>query len=65
MSGGVFSDGPTHRRAKWRGVGTASARPCWRCRRWAAVLLRSSCGHVLGVGIVGKRQRFVAWKRCS
>jgi hypothetical protein len=27
-------------------------------------LLRSPCGHVLGVGIVWRRQRFVAWKAC-
>lgn len=27
------------------------------------VLLRGSCGHVLGVGLVWRRQRYIAWKR--
>jgi hypothetical protein len=29
-----------------------------------AVILRSSCGHVLGVGLIWKRQRYITWKAC-
>lgn len=29
------------------------------------VLLRYSCGHVGGIGIVWRRQRYLRWARCA
>lgn len=34
-------------------------------RRPRLVLLRSSCGHLLGAGYVWKRQGYIAWARCT
>jgi hypothetical protein len=59
------TSGPVHRRARWilpHAYATSVAEPPPRPR---PVVLRSSCGHLLGVGIVGRRQRYLAWKTCS
>jgi hypothetical protein len=60
----IMTDRP-HARAQWRrpiAYATSVADPP---RVPRPVLLRSSCGHVLGVGVVGKRQRFIAVRKCS
>lgn len=54
----------THDRARWtrpRAYSTSLASPR---RRPSFVILRSSCGHMLGVGLVWRRQRYLAWKAC-
>lgn len=33
-------------------------------RRPRLLVLRGSCGHMLGVGYVNKHQGYVAWKTC-
>lgn len=60
----VTSNGPIHRRARWRRPIAYSASVADPPRRPRLVLLRSSCRHVLGVGLVWRRQRYLAWKRC-
>ena len=52
-----------HSRAKWRRpivYATSVAEPP---RFPRLIVLRSSCGHALGVGLVWRRQRYLAWKR--
>lgn len=61
----VSTSGPVHRRARWTRPHAYSASVADPPPRARPVVLRSSCGHLLGVGIVGRRQRFLAWKRCS
>jgi hypothetical protein len=58
----VSTNRPAHR-PRWRfdAYAASVAQP----RRPRPVVLRSSCGHVLGVGIVGRRQRYLAWRTCS
>jgi hypothetical protein len=61
----AMTNGPIHHRARWtmpRAYSSSVADPPQRPR---LVLLKSSCGHVLGVGVVGQRQRYLAWKRCA
>ena len=60
----VTSSGPAHRRARWQWPDAYSASIADPPRRPRPVILRSSCGHVLGVGILWRRQRYIAWKRC-
>ena len=60
----IFASRPTHSRATWArpmAYRTTVAHPP---RLPRLVVLRSSCGHALGVGYVWKRQGFVTWKRC-
>lgn len=59
----IYTDKP-HTRAEWMRPIAYSASVADPPRWPRPVVLRSSCGHVLGVGVVGRRQRFVAWKRC-
>lgn len=58
------TSGPIHRRARWRWPDAYSASVADPPPHPHPVLLRNTCGHVLGVGIVGRRQRFLVWKRC-
>lgn len=54
----------THDRARWvrpLAYSTSLANPFSRPR---LVILRSSCGHMLGVGVVWKRQAYLTWKAC-
>lgn len=51
-------------RPRWRrplAYATSVAAPP---RRPRLILLRGSCGHLLGAGIVWHRQRYLAWKAC-
>lgn len=61
----AYTNAPPHRRARWiRPIAysaSVAAPPTWP----RPVILRSSCGHVLGIGLVWRRQRYVAWKRCA
>jgi hypothetical protein len=59
------NNGPIHHRARWIRPHAYSATVANPPPRPRPVVLRSSCGHVLGVGIVGRRQRYIAWKRCA
>lgn len=60
----ISSSGPTHTRARWMRPSAYSASVADPPPHPRLVVLRSSCGHVLGVGVVGRRQRYLAWKRC-
>lgn len=60
----AFTNAP-HARARWSWPIAYSASVADPPRWLRPVLLRSSCGHLLGVGLVWHRQRYVAWKRCS
>lgn len=53
-----------HDHARWVRPRAYSASMAFPQTRPRLVILRSSCGHMLGVGIVGKRQRYLAWKTC-
>jgi hypothetical protein len=53
-----------HHRARWVRPRAYSTSVADAPRRPRFVILRSSCGHVLGVGIVGKRQSYLAWRSC-
>lgn len=58
------SNAPVHERARWvtpRAYRSSVATPP---RFPRLVILRSSCGHALGVGYVWKHQGFIAWKAC-
>lgn len=61
----VSTNAPIHRRARWQWPDAYSASLAEPRRFPRAVVLRSSCGHMLGVGIVWRRQRYIAWKRCT
>ena len=60
----VSASGPAHTRAHWMRPIAYSSSIAKPFRRPRLVLLRSSCGPVLGVGIAWRRQRYLAWKRC-
>lgn len=60
----ISTNAPVHSKASWRRptyVNASMADPLPFPR---PVLLRSSCGHILGAGVVGRRQRFIQWKSC-
>ncbi len=59
----AWTDNP-HKKATWQKPDAYSASMAHPRKYPKVMLLRSSCGHVLGVGLVWKRQSFVAWKRC-
>lgn len=61
----VYTDATPHRRARLRRPTVYSAPVADPPPFPRPVILRSSCGHLLGVGIVGHRQRYLAWGRCS
>ena len=56
---------PVHRRARWVRPWVYAATMSQPLRRPRVTVLRSSCGHVLGVGLVWRRQQYAAWKRCA
>jgi hypothetical protein len=60
----ISASGPTHTRARYtrpRAYRTTVANP----PRWPRlVVLRSTCGHALGVGYVWHHQGFISWKAC-
>lgn len=60
----AYTNGPTHTRARWRRptfTRTSLAAP----PRWGAGVLRSSCGHALGLyALYGARQAALQWKAC-
>jgi hypothetical protein len=56
---------PAHARARWVLPHVYSASVADPPPRPRPVVLRSSCGHALGVGVVGRRQRYLAWATCS
>jgi hypothetical protein len=60
----VYESGPIHDRAKWKKP-TAYRTSVGEPPRFPRlVVLRSSCGHVLGVGYVWRHQGYIAWKSC-
>lgn len=61
----AMTNGPIHHRARWTFPRAYSSSVADPPRLPRLVVLRSSCGHVLGVGVVGRRQRCLAWKRCT
>ena len=60
----TYQSGPIHKRATFRRPTYTNATVANPPRRARVVLLRSSCGHVLGVGVIGKRQRIIRWAVC-
>jgi hypothetical protein len=61
----VSTNAPVHRRATWRRPDVYSATVADPPRRPRLVVLRTSCGHALGIGLVWRRQRYLVWKRCT
>lgn len=60
----VASNAAPHRRASWRRPIAYSTTVADPPRIPRPVLLRSSCGHLLGIGWLGGRQSYIAWRRC-
>lgn len=59
-----FVTNAVHRKAEWRrpvAYRTSVANPP---RFPRPLILRSSCGHALGIGYVFKKQGYIAWKQC-
>lgn len=59
-----YTNAPPHRRARLRRPTYTNASVASPPKRPRLMLLRSSCGHVLGVALVGRRQRVVQWAAC-
>lgn len=60
----TYASGPVHQKSSYRRptfTRTSLAPP----RRWRAGVLRSSCGHLLGLyALYGARQAAWQWKEC-
>ena len=59
-----MSQNPIHKRPEFRRLTYTNATVANPPRHARLMFLRSSCGHVLGLGVVGKRQRFIQWAVC-
>ena len=53
-----------HHKAKWRKPDAYHTSVAHPLRYPRPVILRSSCGHIIGIGYVFKKQGYVAWKQC-
>jgi hypothetical protein len=54
-----------HHRARWRRPIAYRDTVADPPRLPRLVLLRSTCGHMLGLGYVWRHQGYIAWKRCG
>lgn len=59
----AYTNGPIHKRPRFRRPTYANATMA-DPRPLRLHLLRSSCGHVLGIALVGRRQRVIQWAVC-
>jgi hypothetical protein len=60
----ISTNGPTHSSARWRwplAYRTSVAEPP---RYPRLLILRSSCGHALGVGYVWRKQGYITVRTC-
>lgn len=60
----VSTNGPVHRRSRLTRPRVYRATVANPPRVPRPVVLRSSCGHLLGIGYVWGHQGFLTWKAC-
>lgn len=53
-----------HSRAQWTRPRAYSASLASPRRHPSLTILRGTCGHALGLGLVWRRQRYLTWKAC-